>query len=453
MFAMPYGPGYITGFPWDLGVGMFTNEPALLDLDNDGKDEIVVMTYYYPSGSTTYGPAQVHIYNNDGSEMPGWPQTIPVNSESSPAIGDIDSDFEMEIVVGSGRDPNLAVPGEIYAWNLDGSVCSGFPIEVGNDVSSTPTLADINLNGIVDILIRIKMTSTNINGIYAFDGQGQFLPGFPAAIPRGGTQGAPAVADMDDDMIPEIAIGVAQAVDSGLVYVFNYDGSLKSGFPRLVNATWVEESVVIADVSGDGLPDVVATTNGLSNDPGKVWAFDYQGNTVSGFPIITENVVGSSLECTPSVVDIDGDGDNEIFTANWNGTVYAWDSPGLAIPGNSWPMFKFDAARTGNHFFQIPNGLFASNGNRPTNLHLMGNYPNPFNALTKIRFRLNQSSQVTIRVYNVWGQKVGLMADPTPYEPGAHAITFDAIDLPSGVYFYRIETQQWSETAKMVLMK
>ncbi len=452
LFSMPYGPGFTPGFPLDLGLAIFSNEPALFDLDNDGRDEIVVVTYPWPTGSASYSPAVVHIYNDDGSELPGWPQQIPVNSESSPVIGDIDGDFQMEIVVGSGRDPNLGIPGRLYAWNLDGTPCAGFPIEVGNSVESTPTLADIDLNGIVDILIRIKPTSTNINGVYAYNGQGQPLPGFPAVIPWGGTQGAPAVADADGDGFPDIAIGTVLAVDSGMVYLFNYDGSLKSGFPKLVYATWVEESVVLADVSGDGLPDVVATTNGLSNDPGKVWAFDYQGQVVDGFPIITEAVVGSSLESTPTVIDIDGDGDTEIFTANWNGKVYCWDSPGLANPDNAWPMFKHNARRTGNHLL-VATSIKQEDDIVPPVFELLQNYPNPFNAGTIISFALSRRSPVTIKVYNLLGTELVALLDGVIYEPGRHSVRFNPESLASGIYIYELQAGTEMRRMKMIVLK
>jgi hypothetical protein len=452
LFACPYGPGFLNGFPMDLGLAVFTNAPALYDFDKDGKNEMVLVSYLWPTGSATYGPADVHILNEDGSEMEGWPNQIPVNSECSPVVGDIDGDSEMEIVTGSGRDPNLNIPGQLFAWNLDGSLCDGFPIQVGNAVSSTPSLADIDMNGIVDILIRISMSSTGVNGVYAFNGQGKLLAGFPAVIPRGGTRGAPAVADMDDDGLPEIAIGTALAVDSGMVYVYNYDGSLKSGFPTMVNATWVEESVALADVSGDGLPDVIATTNGVSNDPGKVWAFDYRGDVVDGFPILTEPIIGSSLESAPSVVDIDGDGDTEIFTANWDGTVFCWDSPGLVSPGNAWPMFKFDAQRTGNGQL-VPTAISSSGNSKPESFRLLCNYPNPFNPRTTIVFSLDQAAPVTLRIFNPLGERVRTLIDHHVYQPGQHRISFEAGQLASGIYIYELETARHRRLTKMILLK
>ncbi|MFZ0389899.1 MAG: T9SS type A sorting domain-containing protein, partial [Calditrichia bacterium] len=452
MFAYPYGPGMLSNFPMDLGLAYFSSDPAIYDLDNDGKDEVVIATYFWPSGSATYDPAMIHIFNEDGTELPGWPQQIEINSESGPVIGDIDGDFEPEIVIGSGRNLNAGIPGRLYAWNLDGSPCSGFPIEAGYDVNSTASLVDIDLNGFSDILIRMKMQSTEVNGVYAFNGQGQLITGFPAVIPKGGTVGAPAVADMDGDGLPEIAIGTVFAIDSGMVYVFNFDGSLKSGFPQLVNRTWVEGSVALEDVSGDGLPDVVATTNGTTTKPGMVWAFDYQGNVVSGLPITTPSVIGSSLESSPSVVDVDGDGDTEIFTANWDNTVFAWDTPGLANNDNNWPMFKFNAGRTGNNQHKIV-GINTPPPNAPAEFSLLQNYPNPFNPETTIEFRLGTAEKVTLTVFNLVGQEVAKVADNQLFTAGSHKVRFDGSTLPSGIYFYRLTAGEGTRTAKMILMK
>ena len=458
LFAYQYGfnPYYPPGFPRNLGLAVFSNDPALADLDTDGKDEIVLVTYMWPTGSNTYGPAEVHILNEDGSELPGWPQQIPVNSESSPVVGDIDGDFEPEIVVGSGRDVNQAIPGRIYAWNLDGTFCSGFPIEVGYSVENTPSLADINLDGIADILIRVKMQSTEINGVYAFDGQGQILAGFPAVIPRGGSVGAPAVADMDRDGLPEIAIGTVLAVDSGMVYVFNFDGTLKPGFPQLVNRTWVEESVALADVSGDGLPDVVATTNGTSNFPGVVWAFDYQGNVISGFPIVTPAVIGSSLESAPSIVDIDQDGDNELFTANWNGDVFVWDTPGLPDPENDWPMYKYNPARTGNNLKPF-NGLDPPGGKASERFELYENYPDPFNPVTHIGFRIANFGFVELKIYDMLGREVKTLVNKRK-PAGSYTVQWDGTNAAgenvcSGIYFYRLKTVRGEQVRKMILLR
>jgi hypothetical protein len=83
---------------------------------------------------------------------------------------------------------------------------------------------------------------------------------------------------------------------------------------------------------------------------------------------------------------------------------------------------------------------------------LAQNYPNPFNPSTEIRFELAQDARVKLTVYDILGQWVATLKD-APLAKGQQMITFDGSVLPSGVYFYRLETAGFSQTRKMLLMK
>jgi len=80
------------------------------------------------------------------------------------------------------------------------------------------------------------------------------------------------------------------------------------------------------------------------------------------------------------------------------------------------------------------------------------NYPNPFNPSTKINFTLANSENVTLKVYNNLGSLVVILADGF-MRSGKHSVNFNAKDLTSGVYFYRIETNNFTSTRKMLLIK
>ncbi len=88
----------------------------------------------------------------------------------------------------------------------------------------------------------------------------------------------------------------------------------------------------------------------------------------------------------------------------------------------------------------------------PTEFGLAQNYPNPFNALTVLNFAVTQSGHVKLSVYNILGQHVATLVDGH-YEAGRYAISWNAGDLPSGVYFARLEAQDRSENVKMMLLK
>jgi len=80
------------------------------------------------------------------------------------------------------------------------------------------------------------------------------------------------------------------------------------------------------------------------------------------------------------------------------------------------------------------------------------NYPNPFNPSTTINYSIAEASIVKISVYNMLGQEVALLLNELK-EAGPHSLTFDASQLPSGAYFYKIETPQFKQVKKMLLAK
>ncbi|MEX0660306.1 MAG: T9SS type A sorting domain-containing protein [Balneolaceae bacterium] len=79
------------------------------------------------------------------------------------------------------------------------------------------------------------------------------------------------------------------------------------------------------------------------------------------------------------------------------------------------------------------------------------NYPNPFNQTTKIEFSLDDRKEVTVEVYDSIGRKISTLLNEI-IDSGYHTLDFDGFGLPSGVYFYRITTDQTSITRKMVLI-
>jgi len=87
-----------------------------------------------------------------------------------------------------------------------------------------------------------------------------------------------------------------------------------------------------------------------------------------------------------------------------------------------------------------------------TEYNLAQNYPNPFNPTTSIRFDLVTSGFVSLKVYNMVGQEVATLVNGN-MELGHHSVSFDATNLPSGLYLYRIEANGYAATRKMLLLK
>ncbi len=88
----------------------------------------------------------------------------------------------------------------------------------------------------------------------------------------------------------------------------------------------------------------------------------------------------------------------------------------------------------------------------PQEFELAQNYPNPFNPSTTITYSLPQAEHVRLKVYNVFGQEIQTLVDRIQ-PPGSSFVTFDASNLPSGIYFYRLIAGRFSSTKKMTVIK
>lgn len=88
----------------------------------------------------------------------------------------------------------------------------------------------------------------------------------------------------------------------------------------------------------------------------------------------------------------------------------------------------------------------------PTDFQLEQNYPNPFNPSTTIQFALPVETEVSLKLYDILGREVASLIDEE-LPAGIHKLTFEANGLPSGVYFYRIQTDGFVKTRKLTLLK
>ncbi len=145
------------------------------------------------------------------------------------------------------------------------------------------------------------------------------------------------------------------------------------------------------------------------------------------------------------------------YAASW----WGWSS---GLPQNaSLGTWRFEVSFNGEfytHNFIVSNTTDVTElEGIPSEYNLSQNYPNPFNPETKIQFSIpfsngNNSSlqNVTLKVYDVLGSEVALLVNEQK-QAGAYEVDFDAIDLPSGIYFYRLAAGNFVETKKMMLVK
>lgn len=106
------------------------------------------------------------------------------------------------------------------------------------------------------------------------------------------------------------------------------------------------------------------------------------------------------------------------------------------------------------NFFSVTSITETENivGNIPQSYSLQQNYPNPFNPSTTINFQIPQNSFVNLKIYDINGRELLVLLNEN-LQAGAHKITFDGSNLPSGVYYYKLSSVNFSDTKKMVLIK
>ena len=88
----------------------------------------------------------------------------------------------------------------------------------------------------------------------------------------------------------------------------------------------------------------------------------------------------------------------------------------------------------------------------PDSPALLGNYPNPFNPSTTIRYRLARPERVSLQVFDLRGRALDTLVQ-RQQQPGEYQVVFDAHGLPSGIYLYRLQTPSRNETRRMVLLR
>ncbi|MDZ7756289.1 T9SS type A sorting domain-containing protein [Rhodohalobacter sp.] len=108
-----------------------------------------------------------------------------------------------------------------------------------------------------------------------------------------------------------------------------------------------------------------------------------------------------------------------------------------------WTRFQFETVVSNEELSETP-----------VNFSLDQNYPNPFNPSTVISYQLAENSTVTLEVYDMLGREVATLVNNERMSAGSHNVTFDAGNLSSGLYMYRLSTANGQQiTKKMMLVK
>lgn len=529
-----------TGFPKVVN-GQSVEGGIYCQMDADSEYEIV-----YGIGTT------VQAWNPDGSSVTGWPKSLTYNAQGAPAYGDIDGDGVEEIVIGTANI--TGVLGILYAFEKDGTPVTGFPINNGGSARSV-VLCDLDQSGSLEIITTKRLSSAgeiyvfkgdgtiypgwpkainhvpasssaagDITGdgipeiiaesytsLYAWDRNGNLLSGFPFILSNGdvNSYSSPVLADVDGDNVREIIFGSHQTGGAGLgyVYILKNNGTVLPDWPK-TTTYWVYGPPVLGYVNDDNVIDIVVGDQIGGAAVNHIYAWDKNGNVLSGFPIGPVNAVNNQV----ALGDIDNDGKLELIiddnsqensmgkylAFNHDGTpIVNWDLPtsgttmfnmpcladintdgildmvgaGVTLFGSNqtsvyiWNAgVNYDASKIVNPVFQFNvrhNGVYGDNNivsvnsfntEAPLGFTLRQNYPNPFNPITNMEFVISDLGFITLKIYDALGKEIETLVNEN-LSPGSYKVRWNAEGFASGVYFYELSDGNLKQTKRLLLLK
>jgi hypothetical protein len=158
------------------------------------------------------------------------------------------------------------------------------------------------------------------------------------------------------------------------------------------------------------------------------------------------------------VVKYDSDG-NQAWLARYERPCGSEDAYALVLdrPGNVYltgylGVTSVDFDYLTAKFIQGPVSVDESETRTPTTIFLHQNYPNPFNSTTRIGFSLPRSALVTLKVFDLLGQEIATLVKGER-SAGDHSILWDASEFPSGIYFYRLQSNGAVQTRKLLILR
>jgi len=152
-----------------------------------------------------------------------------------------------------------------------------------------------------------------------------------------------------------------------------------------------------------------------------------------------------SVSLSPVYLSVNG-GANFIATVNnWAEQIFFYDRSNM-FTNNHDEIYKMRVS------YIMPIGIQPISSNVPVDFALSQNYPNPFNPVTNINIDIPYSSFVKMAVYDVLGKERAVLVN-SDLKAGSYKVDWDASNYSSGVYFYKLETKDFSESKKMILIK
>ena len=292
--------------------GMAQYPAAVGDINNDGALEIVVLTSY---GNARGG---FNIFDANGNVLFS---TVTNNNPliCAPTLIDLNGDGELEIIFCGRGKASASIAAGIHVWNIQGEEMEGFPFELPSTPAFTPTVADIDNDGFLEIFASTTSTLYCISHtgeqLYTVDSEGTYKYSYQS----------PLVVDLDGDGKWSL-VGACHG-DNPNHYVRDArTGEYRAGWPKSIPYWTYSAPTVVKN------GEQHAIFMGMSGEGNVFYQYDKDGNVAPGFPL---NLT-SGVEGFVSVADIDGDGENEIIT-DFNlmegneGYIRAWEMDGTEV--------------------------------------------------------------------------------------------------------------------------